>query len=67
MTVPLVAKAQVRILSEGVIEPATPCEPLPADLVPSRGFTDAAVRAGLPAPGGFGLHDLRACARKTRD
>src|SRR4029453_13796180 len=29
MKVPLVAKAQVRILSEGVIEPATSCDALP--------------------------------------
>jgi NADH dehydrogenase len=29
MKVPLVAKAQVRILVEGVVEPATPCDPLP--------------------------------------
>jgi len=63
MTVPLVAKAQVRILSEGVLEPATPCDPLPADLVPQHGFTEANIRAGLPAPGRFGLRDLRVCHR----
>lgn len=63
MTVPLVAKAQVRILSEGVLEPATPCDPLPADLMPQQRFTDAGIRAGLPAPGRFGLRDLRACHR----
>lgn len=63
MTVPLVAKAQVRILSEGVLEPAMPCDPLPADLTPQQRFTDAGIRAGLPAPGRFGLRDLRACHR----
>lgn len=63
MTVPLVAKAQVRILSEGVLAPATPCDPLPADLMPQQQFTDAVIRAGLPAPGRFGLRDLRACHR----
>jgi NADH dehydrogenase len=63
MTVPLVAKAQVRILSEGVVEPATPCDQLPADLVPQGRFTDVNIRAGLPAPGRFGWRDLRVCHR----
>src|SRR5207302_4752608 len=34
MRVPLVAKAQVRILAEGVVEPAMNCDPLPHDLLP---------------------------------
>jgi len=62
MKVPLVAKAQVQILVEGVVEPATPCDPLPADLVPSRWFTAEQIRRGLPEPGAFGLRDLRCCA-----
>jgi NADH dehydrogenase len=62
MKVPLVAKAQVRILSEGVVNPATPCDPLPSDLLPTRRFTPEQIRSGLPAPGPFGLHDLRCCA-----
>jgi hypothetical protein len=61
MTVPLVAKAQVRILSEGVVEPATPCDPLPTDLVPQRRFTEEIIRAGLPPAGRFSLRDLRLC------
>jgi len=61
MKVPLVAKAQIRILSEGVVEPAVPCDPLPTDLRPTRGFTPEQIRAGLPEPGAFGLHDLRCC------
>jgi NADH dehydrogenase len=64
MTVPLVAKAQVKILSEGVVEPATPCDRLPLDLIPRRRFTADGIRAGLPAPGRFGLRDLRACHRE---
>jgi NADH dehydrogenase len=64
MRVPLVAKAQVRILSEGVTEPATPCDPLPQDLQPTRPFTPEQIRTGLPEPGPFGLHDLR-CLRLT--
>ena len=62
MKVPLVAKAQTQILVEGVVEPATPCDPLPADLVPVRRFTPDQIRSGLPDPGPFGLHDLRCCA-----
>jgi len=62
MKVPLVARAQVRILSEGVLEPAMPCDPLPDDLVPTRRFTDDQISKGLPAPGSFTFHDLRCCA-----
>ena len=62
MKVPLVAKAQVRILSEDGVEPATPCDPLPDDLRPSRRFTEDQIRRGLPSAGAFGLRDLRGCA-----
>src|SRR5262249_49733093 len=41
MAVPLVAKAQVRILSEGVVEAAPVCDPLPSDLMPRQGFVEA--------------------------
>jgi uncharacterized protein YbjT (DUF2867 family) len=61
MKIPLVAKAQVRILSEGVVEPASPCDPVPADLKPARRFTEEQIRQGLPEPGAFGLADLRCC------
>ena len=64
MTVPLVAKAQVRILSEGVVEPAPPCESLPADLMPRRRFTEEQIRVGLPEPGRFGRRDLRCCTTR---
>ena len=59
MKVPLAARAQVRILSEGVVNPALPCDALPADLFPTRRFTDAQIRKGLPEPGPFTLRDLR--------
>ncbi|MGP0019358.1 MAG: SDR family oxidoreductase [Candidatus Sulfotelmatobacter sp.] len=62
MKVPLEARAQVRILSEGVVEPATACDPLPADLLPVQRFTEKQIRGGLPEPGPFGVHDLRCCA-----
>ena len=61
MKVPLAARAQVRILSEGVVAPALTCDSLPADLSPGLGFTDEQIRKGLPAPGPFTLRDLRCC------
>ena len=61
MNVPLVARAQIRILSEGVVEPALPCDALPVDLLPERKFTDEQIRQGLPEPGPFTLRDLRCC------
>jgi uncharacterized protein YbjT (DUF2867 family) len=62
MTIPLISLAQLRILSEGVVEAKPPCDPLPADLAPARGFTPEQIRKGLPEPGAFGLKDLR-CSR----
>ena len=62
MKVPLVARAQIRILSEGVVEPALPCDALPIDLWPERKFTDEQIRKGLPEPGPFTLRDLRCCS-----
>lgn len=62
MTVPLVAKAQVRMLAEGFIAAAMPCDELPAELAPSLGFTDVQIRAGLPEAGRFTLRDFRCCA-----
>ena len=61
MKVPLVARAQIRILSEGVVEPALPCDALPVDLWPELKFTDDQIRQGLPAPGPFTVRDLRCC------
>ncbi|SFR71197.1 NADH dehydrogenase [Agromyces sp. CF514] len=59
MTVPLVAKAQVRMLAEGVTDAAPPADPVPDDLLPRRMFTAEQIRASLPEPGGFGWKDLR--------
>jgi len=61
MKIPLVSKAQVRILSEGVVEPAGPCEALPPELAPTTRFTEEQIRRGLPPPGPFGVADLRCC------
>jgi nucleoside-diphosphate-sugar epimerase len=59
MTVPLLSLAQLRILSEGVSEPAPPCGVPPGDLAPATPFSEAAIRAGLPVPDRFRLSDLR--------
>ena len=59
MKIPLVSVAQVRILSEGIVEPLPACEKLPADLLPERRFAAEQIRAGLPEPAAFGLKDLR--------
>ena len=61
MNVPLAARAQIRILSEGVVGPTLPCDSLPAEHLPQRKFTDAQIRQGLPEPGPFTLRDLRCC------
>jgi uncharacterized protein YbjT (DUF2867 family) len=63
MKIPLIARAQVRMLEEGIVEAALPAERLPGDLQPQRGFTEAQIRAGLPERGPFSLADLRCCHR----
>jgi uncharacterized protein YbjT (DUF2867 family) len=63
MTVPLVSVAQVRMLSEGLAEPAPPCDSLPPELAPQTPFGEEQIRKGLPPPGPFGRRDLRCCGR----
>lgn len=62
MKVPLVSIAQVRILSEGIVEALPAAEELPADLRPSRSFSEEQIRRGLPAAGGFTWKDCRCFA-----
>lgn len=59
MKVPLVSLAQLRILSEGIIEPLPPCDSLPEDLVPATPFSSEQIHHGLPERGGFRLRDCR--------
>ncbi len=59
MKIPLVAKAQVRMLSEGISKPERGFDELPDDLKPRTKLTEQQILKGLPEPGGFGLHDLR--------
>ncbi len=60
MVTPLVAKAQARMLGEGVSEAAPPAPELPPDLRPTRTFDEDRIRRALPA-GRFTRDDLRAC------
>ncbi|HSE18528.1 MAG TPA: NAD-dependent epimerase/dehydratase family protein [Pyrinomonadaceae bacterium] len=62
MKVPLTSVAQIRILSEGVVEPGSPVVPVPYDLVPTRRFTTEQIRNGLPEAGPFCVGDLRWCS-----
>jgi NADH dehydrogenase len=62
MKIPLASVAQIRILSEGVVEPGTEVTPVPYDLVPTRRFTVEQIRNGLPYPGPFWIGDLRWCS-----
>jgi len=61
MKIPLLSVAQLRILSEGIVEPLPVCDSLPKDLLPPTCFTAEQIQKGLPAPGPFGLRDLRCC------
>lgn len=58
---PLTSRAQVRILSEDVVDPAPTavCEPLPPELEPDRPFTRERIAAALPERRTFGRADLR--------
>jgi len=61
MAVPLVSVAQVRMLDEGLAEPAPPCDSVPPDLAPQTAFTEEQIRKGLPPPGPFSWRDIRCC------
>lgn len=59
MTIPLVARAQVRMLEEEIVEPVLAPDRLPEDLEPRSAFEADTIRRGLPERGGFKLKDLR--------
>ncbi|WP_337001544.1 MULTISPECIES: NAD(P)H-binding protein [unclassified Microbacterium] len=65
MVVPLVAKAQARMLAEGVSDAAPFAPEAPVGIRPARPFDDASIRAALPI-GRFGLDDLRLTRRLRR-
>lgn len=61
MEMPVVSRAQVRILAEGVVEPAPEavCDSLPDDLGPTREFSSERIERGLTDSRPFGPADLR--------
>jgi nucleoside-diphosphate-sugar epimerase len=59
MKVPLIAKAQARMLAEGVSQAAPPTPDLPAELRPKLPFSVDQIKAALPPRGGFGVSYLR--------
>ncbi len=59
MKTPLVSIAQVRILSEGIVEASPACGELPEELKPKTRFTAAQIRMGLPVAKGFTREDFR--------
>jgi len=61
MEIPVTTAAQVRILAEGVTEPAPPgvCEPLPEDLKPDQSFSMERIDQGLSEIRPYGVSDLR--------
>lgn len=59
MKIPLVALAQVRILTEGVDWDGAPETNLPEDLIPKTPFTEEQIRKGLPEMKPFGCADLK--------
>lgn len=61
MKIPLLSLAQLRILSEGIVEALPACDSLPTDLLPISHFTPEQIQRGLPKPGPFRLRDLRCC------
>jgi len=59
MKTPLLARAQLQILQEGIVEPLPYADRLPDDLLPQTAFTEESIRQGLPPPKGFRLSDLK--------
>ena len=54
MSIPLISRAQVRMLAEGVEEALPGMDPVPDDLLPRTRFTAQKILENLPEPGGFG-------------
>lgn len=59
MKIPLLSLAQLRILSEGIVQALPFAEPLPEDLKPKKPFSQDQIKKGLPPAKGFGLKDCR--------
>lgn len=59
MTVPLIARSQVRMLREEIVAPVLAPDDLPVDLEPDTEFGPQTIGKGLPEVKRFGLKDLR--------
>jgi uncharacterized protein YbjT (DUF2867 family) len=66
MKTPLVSIAQVRMLSEGLVEPGPQCAALPPELAPKIPFSNDQICKGLPTPGPFRLRDIRCCCHSDK-
>ena len=67
MTVPLVSRAQVRILKEEVIQPTLAPDTLPTTVPPPwTAFDRDSIRAGLPDLARFGRNDVRCYAGRRQ-
>ena len=62
MRIPPASRAQVQMLSEGIVEPWGDVAQLPPELAPVTPFTDESICAGLPPRGGFRRSDLTLCS-----
>jgi len=65
MKTPLVSIAQVRILSEGIVEASPACDELSPEFRPMISFTAEQIRRGLPEPKPFGIRDCRCLGRNA--
>jgi uncharacterized protein YbjT (DUF2867 family) len=57
MKIPITSVGQVRMLSEGMVEAAPPCDSLPDDLLPQLSFTIKQIQKGLPLSAIVGCSD----------
>ncbi len=62
MRIPPASRAQVQMLSEGIVEPWGDVTQLPPELAPVTPFSDQSISAGLPPRGGFQRADLTFCS-----
>ena len=65
MVVPMISLAQVRMMAEGIAEPAPACELVPEACAPSACFTTEQIRKGLPPPGPFIRAHFVRCGRRS--
>ena len=65
MVVPMISLAKVRMMTEGIAEPAPACELVPEPWAPSTCFTTEQIRKGLPPAGPFTRAHFVGCRRRS--